>query len=355
MSDRIQLILRNENGSEIDYTICAHDHELGADWIQALEQIIRLGLPLNKTFCFLGFPNTPRDLDYLCSKLNKAIYTINTYDWQQHGLAEYEIEEHFSPDAVRFGPEYPGGSDYGTSRHLGLKHEILNRLHNHFEKLQGTVEKESNYHRAANPVLRKAIGVLNTTCHEIESLVLSQRKQALLPEWVRPSQINTFIRAPRHDLKTSHRQLFKQNGYDKVFGGVYMHWAQIGKTLFEVFRDEHAPDIDATTCEAITHLKYYSGEFDIEWGKTLTRKTFDWHDQQLAEFDVWLRQCGFDPDNQDLSLGYLPIGQVELESSFGTSDPQEVWKILEQYLDVHVINCNGAKRVYDYTWRDQDV
>ena len=134
-----------------------------------------------------------------------------------------------------------------------------------------------------------------------------------------------------------------------------MHWAQIGKTLFEVFRDEHAPDIDATTCEAITHLKYYSGEFDIEWGKTLTRKTFDWHDQQLAEFDVWLRQCGFDPDNQDLSLGYLPIGQVELESSFGTSDPQEVWKILEQYLDVHVINCNGAKRVYDYTWRDQDV
>ena len=45
-----------------------------------------------------------------------------------------------------------------------------------------------------------------------------------------------------------------------------MHWCQIGKTLMEVYRDEGAPVLTDTVCEAITHLKYYSGEFDVEWG-----------------------------------------------------------------------------------------
>jgi hypothetical protein len=354
-SNRVQIVLRNEAGEEIDYTIKSHDHELGLDWITALEQIIRLGLPLDKVFCFLGFPTSPRNIEYLCNRLNEAIYTINAYNWKQHGLPRYVIEEYFTPDAVRFGTEYPADDTYEETLHLQLKHEVLNRIHNHFERLQGTVEAESPYHHCATPAMRKAIGVLNTTCHEIESLLLSQRKLALSPEWVRPSQITTFIRAPRYELKKSHRHLFKKNGYDREFGGVYMHWAQIGKTLFEVFNDENAPDITATTCEAITHLKYYSGEFDIEWGRTLNRNTYPWHDQKLNEFDLWIRKCGFDPDNEDLSLGYLPIGQVEIESSFGTTDPYEVWKILGNHLNIHSINCNGLKRVYDYTWRDQDV
>jgi len=71
-------------------------------------------------------------------------------------------------------------------------------------------------------------------------------------------------------LTDEHRQGFLTNGYDRVFGGVYMHWTQIGKTLFEVFRDEHAPELTATVCEAITELKYFSGEFDVEWGKSVS-------------------------------------------------------------------------------------
>lgn len=355
MPKQLQIVLRSPSGQTIDYKITAHDHELAHDWIAALEQILRYGLPLNKTFCFLGFPNSQRNLNFLCHKINQAIFAINTYDWTQHGLPQYEIEEYFSPDAVRFGPEYPVLGEYDQNSHLKLKHGILNQLHNHFEVLQGTVDCESDYHRHATAGLRRAIGVLNTSCHEIESLVLSQRKLALMPEWVRPSQINTFVRAPRLDLKPSHRELFRQNGYNKVFGGVYMHWAQIGKTLFEVFRDEHGPELDATTCQAITHLQYYSGEFDIEWGKTITRGSYTWHDQQLDAFDAWLRKSGFDPDDANLSLGYLPIGQVELEASFGTTDMYNIWEILEQYLDVYMINSNGIKRVYDYTWRDQDV
>jgi hypothetical protein len=66
------------------------------------------------------------------------------------------------------------------------------------------------------------------------------------------------------------KQGFVTNGYDRQFGHVYMHWAQIGKTLFEVWRDEGAPDLTDTVCKAINSLEYYSGEFDIEWGKDVT-------------------------------------------------------------------------------------
>jgi hypothetical protein len=356
MSKIVKIILRSEQGTFIDYSIRAHDHELSNDWINELKNILRTGLPLNKTFCFLGFPQSPRNLEYLCNHVNQAIYSINTHDWKQYGLDPYVIEEWFSPDVVRFGKEYPRPAQLEHDMmYMTLKNNVMNILHNHFERLQGTLENESAYHLCAPASIRKSIGILNTVCHEIESLVISQRKHDMLPEWTRPSQITTFFKAPRVLLKPEHKKLFLVNGYDKVFGGVYMHWAQIGKTLFEVFRDEDAPQLNATTCEAITHLKYYSGEFDIDWGKDIVKGTFHWHDQQMESFQQWLINNQFDPADENLSLGYLPIGQVELQQSFGTADTAAVWEILQQYMDIYAIEVDGVRHEYEYTWRDQDA
>ena len=352
----IQVVLNNpDTGHEIDYTITPMDNQLAQDWTVALDDILDKKLVLEKSFCFLGFPNTPRDLEYLCSRLNSAILAINKYDWSQHSL-DYVIEDYFTSDSFRFGDEYciPGLMDYNML-YLSIKHDSLNRLHNHFERLQGTVEHPSQFFLVAPQHIRKCIGVLNTVCHEIESLVISQRKHYLQPEWTRPSQITAFHNAPRHLLTDQHRTLFAQNRYDRRFGTVYMHWAQIGKTLFEVFRDEHAPDINATTCEAISHLKYYSGEFDIEWGRDVARGTYVWHDQQMTEFYAWLDRCGFDANDPSLSLGYLPIAQVNLKSSFGTEHPESIWHMLEQHLNIHKIETDKKSMTYPYTWRDQDV
>jgi hypothetical protein len=353
----IKIILKNtDTGREIDYKIRPMDHLLSRDWQVALDEILQRRLILEKTFCFLGFPNTPRNLEYLCDRLNKSIYEINTFDWKQQGLSSYRIEDYFSSDVVRFGPEYfdQQHTELDMIYH-DLKHEPLNRLHHHFEILQGTVENPSKYFLAATPRVRSAIGVLNTVCHEIESLVLSQRKHMLLPEWTRPSQITSFRGAPRYELNDQHRELFLVNQYDRRLGTVYMHWAQIGKTLFEVFRDEHAPALDAATCSAITHLQYYSGEFDIEWGRDVARGTYVWHDKQMNEFYQWLITCGFDPNDPKLSLGYLPIAQVDLKNSFGTDTPEHIWSILGDHLNIHRIETKQHSMTYDYTWRDQDA
>ena len=238
---------------------------------------------------------------------------------------------------------------------LGLKpkHSTLNKLHNHFELLQGTVSSMSPYYKSADYATKYAIRQLNTICHELENLLLSQRQVAVAADWIRPSQITTFPLVKRYTLTDEHRQGFLTNGYDREFGRVYMHWAQIGKTLFEVFRDEEAPKLDATVCDAITHLKYYSGEFDVEWSKDVCRKdNHPWHEEEQNKFTEWLIANDLEPTDIKLSLGYLPIGQVDLMRSFGTIDIKKIWNTISAHLDIYKITIGDISNTFDYCWSD---
>lgn len=364
----VKITLQNplDSTQQLVYTIIPEDNQLARDWQQALVEILKQNLHLEKNFCFLGFPHNPRTVAYLCDQLNRFVTWINYYNssgkWQAAGLDPYYIEEVFADSSVRF----PNKPELGEKQYR-IKHEILNRLHNHFERLQGTVWNLSPYYQSADLPTRYAIRQLNLLCHELESLILSQRKLALDPTWVRPSQITTFVHAQRYNLTDEHREGFVQNGYDRVLGGVYMHWTQIGKTLFEVFRDESAPKLtvgsDATdisvgsgaTCESITALKYYSGEFDIEWGRDVVRNgSHPWHDSEINQFESWLLSNGLDLTNRHLSLGYLKIGQVDLVDSFGTDNPETIWEQLGLHLDIYSIEVNGVISKFDYNWSDPD-
>jgi hypothetical protein len=145
------------------------------------------------------------------------------------------------------------------------------------------------------------------------------------------------------------------NSYDRELGGVYMHWCQIGKTLMEVFRDEHAPELTDTVCEAITHLQYYSGEFDIEWGNNVTYDSdHPWHCTEIDEFETWLMKNNHDPKDTQYSLGYLKIGQVDLLNSFGSDHGANIWKQMGNYLDIYQIECGDTTATYDYHWSNSD-
>lgn len=332
----VKIVLRNplNYSDQIDYNIIPHDNELASDWIPALKGLLQSGNLLEKNFCFIGFPETARNLEYLCNQLNEHIATINNY------FDDYHIEETFNPS-------------YLILTDLGPNHHLLNQLHNHFERLQGTVENLSDYYCRADYETKYAIRQLNNICHELENLILSQRKLKTLPFWVRPSQITTFLNAQRYDLKDSHRELFVKNGYDRVLGGVYMHWTQIGKTLFEVWRDEDRPDLTKTVCEAITHLQYYSGEFDVEWGNDVTYDgPHPWHAIEIDQFATWLHENDMSIVDPKLSCGYLPLGQVDLVNSFGTNNGEAIWKVLGSYLDIYKIEVDGVSNTFDYSWAD---
>lgn len=341
INQSVKVTLRNplDYSDLLDYYIMPNDTQLAKDWIEALKLLLKSGNLIEKNFCFMGFPKSARTLSFLCNEVNQAINTINAF------FPDYQIEESFTPENVL-------AADYDAN---GPNHELLNQLHNHFEILQGTVWQLSDYYRRADYTTKYAIRELNTICHEMENLILSQRKAVTLPQWVRPSQITTFLNARRYDLTDEHRQGFLKNGYDRVLGGVYMHWTQIGKTLYEVFRDENAPELTGTVCDAITELRYYSGEFDVEWANDVVYGGENqWHNEEQDRFRQWLLDNDRDSIDTNLSLGYLQIGQVDLMRSFGTTDYQKIWDMLSDHLDIYSIEIDSIKHVFDYCWSDNN-
>ena len=332
--------------NDIAYHIQIYDTPLGKRWLEALKDNLEQKRILEKNFCFLGFADSKRELTHLIKELNKSVDQINSFTFDP----PYEHIHPFVADDFQYSNKLPIGRDYDR-KHPGLKlkHESCNQLHRYFEELQGTAWEISLYYKQANYETKYAIRQLNNLCHEIENWVLSYRHSIIEPGWVRPSQITTFLNAPRHHLHEEDFELFKQNRYDRELGGVYLHWSQVGKTLYEVFRDEHAPEMTDALCSEINHQKYYSGEFDVEWGQTITEEQHGFKKEEMDTYRTWLEDNGYEWNETTLSLGYIKLGQVDLDKSFGTSDFLSVYEKLKHNLNITKISTQQTSCAFEYT------
>ena len=340
------------------YYLQIYDTPLGHRWLDALKDNLKKQRILEKNFCFLGFADSKRNLHYLVGELNRSIDKINEFKFEP----AYPRIDPFSADDFQYSGALPIGKavngDQSKTPGKRLKHDACNKLHRYFEDLQGTAWKLSDFYKQADPETKYAIRQLNNICHEIECWVQSDRKKAYEPEWMRPSQITTFLNAPRHDLHDEDFELFKQNRYSRELGGGYLHWSQIGKTLYEVFRDEHAPTMTEALCSEINHQKYYSGEFDVEWGQTITEHNHDFKRKEISGFRTWLEDNGYDWDNPKLALGYIKIGQVDLQRTFGTdASIQEIHKVMSANLNITSIRTIYGPSIetdYPYTLESEN-
>ena len=336
---------------DMAYTIDVYDTKLGRRWIEALKDNLQQKRVLEKNFCFLGFADSKRDLNFLCRELNKNIEQINAFDFEP----TYERIDPFVADDFQYSSKLAVGS---YKKGLTLKHEACNLLHRYFEELQGTAWQLSVFYKQADKETKYAIRQLNNLCHEIESWVEAYRKKAFDPGWMRPSQITTFLNAPRYDLHEEDFELFKQNRYNREIGGVYLHWSQVGKTLYEVFRDEHAPKMTEALCSAINHQKYYSGEFDVEWGKTIKEQEYTWKQDEMKKYRAWLKENNYDWEDPKLSLGYIKIGQVDLQKTFASKTTfEEIYETMKNNLNISnikVISHSTIECDYPYTLESDD-
>jgi hypothetical protein len=344
LKDKVEVGLDN-----LSYIIDIYDTPLGERWIRALKDNLRNKRILEKNFCFLGFADSKRDLNYLVNDLNKNVAQINSFEF----TPTYEKIHPFVTDDFQYSSLLPTGQcpdgNEMAKPGLRLKHEACNLLHRYFEDLQGTAWKLSEYYKQADDETKYSIRQLNNLCHEIESWVSAHWKSVVDPEWIRPSQITTFLNAPRYDLDISDFDLFKQNRYKRELGGVYLHWSQVGKTLYEVFRDEDGKKLDEVTCSAINHQRYYSGEFDIEWGRTIDEDTFDWKREEMEQYRQWLSDNGFDWEQPTLALGYAKIGQVDLDTAFGPGVKfEEIYQAMSKNLNITKIKVLADETVECY-------
>ena len=342
--DRITLELRNiDTGSTIPVFIDVFNNSLAKKWLKALEHLVQNNYHLEKNYCFFGFENTKRDLDYLCTQINFSIFHINSAN------IGYKINDHFTPDNCVL----PGPVGRGLPG-LKINHDKFNQLHRYFEDLQGVSRHLSEYYLKANSEVRWHIRQLNLLCHEAECLILSMRKAAYDPDWRRPSQLMCWLSAPRFMLDEFDLEHFGLDALNKPFGGVFLGVNKaIGKHHWEVFHDEGSDSrIDELTTTTLNSQTEAAGDFDIEWGRNTKGMRF--FEEEVEEFRSWLIANGFDPEDKTLTIGHPQVAQVDLESTFQTDDVDVIWQILSSHQDVSSIKISDTMTKYDYHWSDSD-
>lgn len=333
--NQIEMDLRSNTGDILTVYIDVNDNSLSRKWMAALEKLIQDKLHLEKNFCWLGWTGTARNLEYLCVQINRSIKAINSSN------LGYHIDDWFSPANV-------------VASNGDVEHDHMNHLHRYFEDLQGWSGGISNYYNLADSETRWHIRQLNLLCHELESLVLSLRKDREAPEWKRPSQLMCWLHAPRFELEPEDYELFGIDTINRSLGGVFVGVNKaVGKHHWEVFNDEGRDSrISELTTSSLRAQTEAAGDFDIEWARD--PGAYHWQQVKLQEFREWLTVNGFDPDDKSLTIGHPKVAQVDLIRSFGTEDYQQIWAQLAQHLDVYKIRLNGYEATYNYNWSDPD-
>ncbi len=333
MLDSIEIDLRSAADDILTVYIDVTDNSLSRKWLTALNDIVRNNLHLEKNYCWLGWAESKRNPEYLCTQINRSIHAVNSAN------LGYVIQDFFSPANT-------------IADNDGIDHIHMNHLHRYFEDLQGTAGAMSPYYIAADDYTRWHIRQLNLLCHELESLVLSIRKAKTAPEWRRPSQLMCWLSAPRYKLDDEDLELFGIETINRKLGGVYVGVNKaVGKHHWEVFCDEGRDSrISELVTTGLRTQTQATGDFDIEWSRD--PGSFPWQIKQLAEFRLWLERNGFDPDDASLTIGHPCIGQVDLERSFGTQDWDNIYSQLSQHQDVYKIRTSRAQATYDYHWSD---
>ena len=335
MLDQIEIDLRSIHNQILTVYIDVADNSLSRKWLTALNGIIQSELHLEKNYCWLGWAESERSAEYLCTQINRSINAINSSD------IGYRIADYFSPGNV-------------IQADLEIDHDKMNQLHRYFEDLQGTAGAMSPYYTAADDLTRWHIRQLNLLCHELESLVLSLKKLMRDSEWRRPSQLMCWLKSPRFELEESDYELFGIETINRKLGGVYVGVNKaVGKHHWEVFNDEGRDSrVGELVTTSLRKQTQAAGDFDIEWARDPSE--YHWQIKTLARFREWLERNGFDPDDKGLTIGHPLVGQVDLKRSFGTEDYQEIWKRIAQHQDVYQIRTSTAQATYDYRWSDLD-
>jgi len=339
MLDKVEMQLRGPDGFLPVY-FDVHDNSLSRKWLGAFNSILENNLHLEKNYCFFGFPDSERNLDFLASEINRTIAGING------SSIDYMIKDYFTAsNMVEKNYSERAGKDI-----IEVNHDKFNQLHLYFEETQGVSGAMSKYYNAADAETRWYIRQLNLLCHEAECLIISLSRKDDTPQWIRPSNVMCWLNAPRFILDDQDYNLFGIDTLARDHGGVYVGVNKaVGKHHYEVFCDEGGESrLDELTTTTLKPQTEAAGDFDIEWGRSTLKEPF--MKDNLERFRTWLVANNFDPNDPSLTIGHPKIGQVDLEKSFGSTDFHAVLKTLTKYLDVYSIKTSDAYCEYDYTW-----
>lgn len=337
---RLFVTLRDSTNQVPKYTLRFKilENKLAQSWLELFSHnFFKIDHPIEKDNSLKGWitswdSSSPRNLDFLCEKLNDSITTINS----AIGPLGYQyIDLTFSKHQLR-------GDGY---------RELMNSVHHHFEILIGQTWNPSKWWQLADENTRHHIRLINNLCHEIEAAVCSIELNQKFPEssnqYIFASlmgknfQGNYITGKARKELTLEELQSFSEY---TTWGDVSIYYAQLGKRHIEAFRDKDK-FIDRNN---ISGYRYLTGEFVISFPMV--------HEQDIMlpkQFFEWLDQNGFDKNDPSLALGFPRVAVLQPDQS-----KKEMIKIIKQLDDIYEIGLEDdsgkviMSKVYNFVWTD---
>ena len=315
----------------LDLRINLKDTTIANAWFDQCVKCLDQKLHVEKNFCWLGWPDPNRNVDFLKQKLSECVNRINTFSNNNPIWGGYRIETNWT--------------DISSN-------DALNQLHHHFEILMGQVWDVSNYIKTADDTTKYQIRQLNNLVHELQS---RRNVEGIAFSNIQPMTIVSYLNIERELFQDEYYDHFDLN---KNFGDIFLHYSQTGKTPIEAYtdRDDHVFDNN------INALRYLSGEYNVWWGDSMSSTTLTETKNNLKS---WLNDKGVikseeqnfsyyvDQEDNKQGIGWITVAQIVNPYA----NKEELLKAISTKLNIvkltaYINNSEIASHSWDYSWAD---
>jgi hypothetical protein len=269
---KFRVMFTNEQGGEYALEYKTYDTDIAQRWSQLLEHQVMTDSSVYEKDRFYNFPDNTWTEEHIVNELNACIDVLNQAN---AGIAER--------------------AEVGMSQHL------LNVLHHHFENLRGGVLSPGSFWAGANGETKAALERYNVLIHRAENYYNTGAREQHFPRVV--CRFNNRERISLEDADYAHFTLAKN------FGEVYINYCEVGKPLYDVFKDGD----DVVGEDNIRPLRYYAPDFALYFHHTQPYKV----DKFLADMDEWwdrndnyLGALGFTKGDPKNAIGYIPVAAL---------------------------------------------
>jgi hypothetical protein len=223
---------------------------------------------------FINWPNSKKDKTYYINELNKQIQIVDDY----------------SPNIIPF-----------FLQENQVNQNSFNILHKFFEDTRGPIVEATTFYNTAPENVKIAINRFNIMIHEFESYVSGKDKTH--PE---ARLVVTFNNRERYQLEDED---YNYCTMYRNFGEVYINYCEVGKPVYEVLKDND----EIIGNSNIRPLSYYSADFQIKFGSTMTDTEYNTLMKKLntryENKKEFFENLGLFYDKK-LALGSIPVAKL---------------------------------------------
>lgn len=230
-----------------------------------------MGTQLDDPERMYGFTESKYTVEYCIDTINGFVDTINAYQ----PVCERHIDYNYTQDD-------------------------LNYLHNIFERYHGLYDAQqgNDFYKNAPKDVQYALGQLNIYIHRLESIGSYARF------------VCTFSSDGRPRIPFAPSD-YKHFTVQEVWGGLYINYCEIGKTLVDMYRD----DDKHIGNEAFIPQRYFKSDFNVKFTHhtseeyaELEQNVIQYYEKHLDKF---VALGHFDPK---FALGSIQVGQLSFPS-----------------------------------------